>query len=255
MAGKVPGLQSERNQIPHESWSSSRRLPQPAILPNSQIPDSDGQLFGPSSIASRMGSTMDSNAFGARSSVVPSSTGVWPSINVKKSNPPLVRQSFPLQNQGLPKCSFVPEQYSSLENKEHGVMKQLPLPNQHGSLDQQKHVFPPQFLPAHGGPEKFPPMPQLLPPAMNQGYTAKGMNLLPPNPAPILPFPNTLNSQMGMRPPLPPGPPPQMIPLPHATGPLTSNQPPGSVFSGLINSLMAQGLISLSSQTSLQVLP
>ncbi|KAK9089657.1 hypothetical protein Scep_028739 [Stephania cephalantha] len=68
---------------------------------------------------------------------------------------------------------------------------------------------------------------------------------------PITPF----QLQGSMVPPLPPGPPPvssQMRPTSQVIGPAMPQQPVGAAFSGLINSLMAQGLISLNPSGSVQ---
>ncbi|RWR85110.1 polyadenylation and cleavage factor 4 [Cinnamomum micranthum f. kanehirae] len=56
-------------------------------------------------------------------------------------------------------------------------------------------------------------------------------------------------------PPLPPGPPPsssQMGPAPQNTSNLPPNPPPGTALSGLISSLVAQGLISLTTPSTVQ---
>ena len=62
----------------------------------------------------------------------------------------------------------------------------------------------------------------------------------------------SLHLQGGTLPPFPPGPPPasQMMPATENVG----DQPQSAAFSGLISSLMAQGLISLTKPTPIQVL-
>lgn len=84
------------------------------------------------------------------------------------------------------------------------------------------------------------------------------LNLLPVN-HPRMPFSNVLSSTShlprGAVPPLPLVPPPPFAALPGSQGPgaVVSNQVGGGAYSGLINTLMAQGLISLANQAPVQV--
>ncbi|CAN1222360.1 Polyadenylation and cleavage factor homolog 4 [Linum grandiflorum] len=58
-----------------------------------------------------------------------------------------------------------------------------------------------------------------------------------------------MQRQVGVRPPMPPGPPAsQLLIRPHSSGPVMPNQPPVGAYSGLFNSLMSQGLISCTKQ-------
>lgn len=247
-----------------------------------KLPDTDIQLLRPPTLPSRM-----------VSSIAPSSTGVWPLVHVHKSHPPPVHPIFPLQkqsrsqfdsvtaskgvNQGLHKSSFATEQqFNGLESKDLSLMKRPLLPSQRTVQNKQNQAhanpFQPQFLLSNEARENLQPSvasvpshPVALP--LNHGYAVRGhgavMSMAPSNIVPSRQFPlpvnnilNTLHSQGGVRPPLPPGPPPasQVILNPQNAGAVASSQPPGGAFSGLINSLMAQGLISLTNQTPVQVL-
>lgn len=109
----------------------------------------------------------------------------------------------------------------------------------------------------------------LIAQSLNPGYMPEGQGALRssilPNPIPGIPsssvtIPGTSNTSFHLQgrtlPPLPPGPPPassQMGPISQNLGPVASHPPTGSAFSGLISSLMAQGLISLTTPTSVQV--
>ncbi|CAK7351047.1 unnamed protein product [Dovyalis caffra] len=256
-----------------------------------KLPDIDAQHIRPPAIASRLGSNIDSNGSGTWSSVVPPSSGVWPPVNAHNSLPPPVHPIFPpakqsrsqfdpinasstVRNQALQKGSVLPEQpFNNFESKDYSLMKPTSMPNQHAALNQQNqaHVnpFQPQLLPSHEAREKFHPSglasmpPRPLAPLLSHGYTTHGhgtaISMVPSNalPAaqrtlPVNNIPNTLHSQVGVRPPLPPGRPPQTMPFPQNASSGLPGQPSGSAFSGLINSLMAQGLISLTKQTPVQ---
>ncbi|XP_065877531.1 polyadenylation and cleavage factor homolog 4 [Euphorbia lathyris] len=302
--GKIPGFQSERNQItgshyPREAWKlphnfphlteRSREFPLPfsrsgvsssgseSLAPLvDKLPEMDGQLVRAPNHPLRISS-----------SLTPSSVGAWPIVNVHKSHPPPTHPIFPPQkqsrtqydprnasnpagNQGSQKSSFLSDQQlNSLESKESSLMKPSFLHGQLAGMNQQNHAqvhpFHPQFLPSNGARENFsspmPPHP-LLPP-FDHGYGIQGhgmgMGMVPSNPMHAvrhpLPFnfPNSFHSQGGMRPPLPSGPHPasQVIPIHQNSGPMASNQP-GNAFSGLIGSLMAQGLISLTNEAPSQ---
>ncbi|KDP20781.1 hypothetical protein JCGZ_21252 [Jatropha curcas] len=241
-----------------------------------KLPDTDGQYVRPPTLPSRVGS-----------SIAPSTAGVWPLVNVHKSHPPPVHPIFPPQkqsrsqfdstnarntvvNQGLQQSTFSSEQqFNGFESMEPSLTKQPLLPSRHATLNQQNQAqvnhFQPQFLPSNEARENFPlsisSLPHqtrvstLDPVHATQGHGA-AMSMVRSNPVPfMLPLPvnnipNTLQPHAGTRPPLPPGPhPAQMIHVPQNVGPVAPNQPPGSAFSGLIGSLMAQGLISLTKQT------
>ncbi|EEF43905.1 polyadenylation and cleavage factor homolog 4 [Ricinus communis] len=238
-----------------------------------QLPDADAQIIRPPTLPSRMSS-----------STALSSTGVWPLVNVHKSHQPPLRPIFPPQmqsrslldprnasntavNQGFQKSSFLSEQQlNGLESKEHSLTKQPLLPSQHAAMNQQNQGQVNPFQPQR---ENFPPSvaslpPHPLAPTFDHRYVTQAhgsamsrihSNLVSsmPLPLPVNNIPNTMHLQVGVRPPLPPGPPPasHMIPIPQNAGPVASNQPAGGAFSGLINSLVAQGLISLK-QTPVQ---
>ncbi|XP_024455337.2 polyadenylation and cleavage factor homolog 4 isoform X3 [Populus trichocarpa] len=284
---KIPGFRTERNQISgsrhhQEAWNFPPHIHQSAHLLNSKgrgrdfqmplsgsgvsslggenysplaekLPDIDAQLNRPPAIASRWGSNIDSTSSGTWSSVAPPSSGVWPPVNARKSLPPPVHRIFPPPEQS--RSQFDPINASST------VINQ----------QNQAHVnpFQPQQLPSHEARENFHPSgvtsmpPRPLAPPLNHGYNTHGhstaISMVPSNalpavqlPLPVNNIPNMLHSQVGVRPPLPPGPPPQTMPFPQNASSGVPGQPSGSAFSGLFNSLMAQGLISLTKQTPVQ---
>ncbi|KAJ6376978.1 hypothetical protein OIU76_026020 [Salix suchowensis] len=299
---KMPGLLTERNQMlgsrySQEAWNFLPHISQPAhfqnakgrgrdfqmplsgtgvsslggenITPLEKRPDMDAQLVRPPAIASRLGSSIDSNSSGTWSSVVPPLSGAWLPVNVHKSLPPPVHPNFPpekqsrsqfdpvnasstVTNQALQKASVMPEQsFNSFESKDYVLMKPTTLPNQHAALNQQNQAhfnpFQPNFHPSGIA---------LLARPTNHGYTTHGHSSSNALPAVQLPLavsnvPNTLHSQVGVRPPMPQGP-PQMMPFPQNASSGVPAQPSGSAFSGLINSLMAQGVITLTKQTPVQ---
>ncbi|XP_021293757.1 polyadenylation and cleavage factor homolog 4 isoform X2 [Herrania umbratica] len=326
----VPSLSSGRgsSQIlhshhPQEAWNSSFHFSQPSrnlhargrgrdfqipfsasgiqslggkkIVPLiDRLPDGGSQFLRPPAVVPRIGSSsLDSVTVGARPAIIPSTTGVWPPVNVHKSQPPAMHSNYSLQqpsgsqfdsinpinmvmNQGPNKHSYMAEQFDSFESKEQSLARVPQLPDQRAALHQRNQMqatsLQPHFLPSQDLRENFlssataPLPPRLLAPSLNHGYTPQMhgavISMVPSNPThvaqPPLPIPNmptvSLQLQGGALPPLPPGPPPasQMIPATQNIGPLLPNQAQSGPFSGLISSLMAQGLISLTKPTPIQ---
>ncbi|OMO76739.1 hypothetical protein CCACVL1_15454 [Corchorus capsularis] len=304
-----------RSHYPQEAWNSSQRFPQSTHhlhakgrgrdfhLPFSasgisslggenSVPLIDkladgGSQFRPPAILPRAGSSgLDSVPHGARPAIIPSTTGVWPPVNVHKSQPPTTRPNYSLQqhsrsqfdsinpinavmNHGPAKQSYMPEQFDSFESKDQSLTRVPQLPDQRPALHQRNQFqatsLQPQFLPSQELRENFlasataPLPPRIAAASLNHGYTPQ-MHGAVNSMIPSIPFPNpnmstgSLRLQGGPSPPLPPGPPPvsQMMPGTQNTGPLLPNQPQGGAFSGLISSLMAQGLISLTTPTPVQ---
>ncbi|XVE87824.1 hypothetical protein DITRI_Ditri19aG0019200 [Diplodiscus trichospermus] len=302
----VPSLSSGRgsNQIlhshyPQDSWNSSYRFSQSSQHLHGKGRGRDFQIplsaIGLSSLGGEKTATLIDRlpdgvrhpavTIGARPGIIPLTSGVWPPVNVHKSQPPTMHSNYSLQqhnksqfdfinpinaviNQGQNKHSHRPKQFDGFESKDQSLTRVPQLPDQRPSLQlrNQLHAtsLQPHFLPSQEVREsslssataRLPP--RLLAPSLNQGYIPQmhvaGISMVPPNSIPVaqppLSVPNmptgSLHLQGGALPPLPPGPPPasQMMPA--------TSQPQSGAFSGLINSLMAQGLISLTKPTSIQ---
>ncbi|EOY28631.1 PCF11P-similar protein 4, putative isoform 2 [Theobroma cacao] len=259
-----------------------------------KLPDGGSQFLRPPAVVPRTGSSsLDSVTVGARPAIIPSTTGVWPPVNVHKSQPPAMHSNYSLQqhsrsqfdsinpinmvmNEGPNKRSYMAEQFDRFESKEQSLTRVPQLPDQRAALHQRNQMqvtsLQPHFLPSQDLRENFlssataPLPPRLLAPSLNHGYTPQMhgavISMVPSNPIhvaqPPLPIPNmptvSLQLQGGALPPLPPGPPPasQMIPATQNAGPLLPNQAQSGPYSGLISSLMAQGLISLTKPTPIQ---
>ncbi|KAJ6769637.1 POLYADENYLATION AND CLEAVAGE FACTOR-like protein 4 [Salix purpurea] len=266
---KMPGLLTERNQMlgsrySQEAWNLLPHISQPAHFQNAKgrgrdfqmplsgtgvsslggenittrekHPDMDTQLVRPPAVASRLGSSIDSNSSGTWSSVVPPLSGAWLPVNVHKSLPPPVHPNFPPEKQS--RSQFDPVNASSTVTNQQNQAHFNP--------------FQPNFHPS--GIALLAPRPLARP--TNHGYTTHGHSSSNALPAVQLPLavsnvPNALHSQVGVRPPMPQGP-PQMMPFPQNASSGVPAQPSGSAFSGLINSLMAQGVITLTKQTPVQ---
>ncbi|KAL6197600.1 hypothetical protein ACLB2K_033207 [Fragaria x ananassa] len=280
---------NQGSRHPQEPWnmpfhpSSQTLLNTKEIGRNFQMPislggekvstDVDGRLHGPTS---RMGSGADFVNADSRLAI-PVSVGVRPPVNVHNSQPPPVHSIFPLpnqrnqygfinsvdniKNQGPYKSMYMPEQQlDGYENKELGLAKLSQLTSQNARLipvNQRNQAlvspFQPQFHPHQEPPYSAAPRGYNL-----QGQGGAGIA----NPVPRLQLglpahytPNALQHLQGdSLPPLPTGPPPPI----HGVfpglkaGPVVSSNQQGSSYTGLISSLMAQGVISLTNQSSLQ---
>ncbi|KAF5472825.1 hypothetical protein F2P56_009504 [Juglans regia] len=255
-----------------------------------KLPDADSKIHGPQSIISRFGSSnLDSISVEVRPAVVPASVGVRPPLNVHNSHPlPLqpifsqkkqmksqfdsINSSNNVNNRG-PNGYLYDQQLDGFGNKELSAMKLSQLSNQRAgliSLNQRNQVqvtpLQPQFLPSQGAHPSAAAVvpPHLVAPRLNHGYNPQmhgaavssvlskpvtGAQLM----LPVQNIPNSSLHLQGGTLPLPPGVPPtssQMIPLTQNAVPVVANQP--TSISGLIGSLMAQGLISLTRPTPVQ---
>lgn len=244
--------------------------------------DADAQFVRPPAVVSRMGSSgPDSLSTGAWSTSVLSSTGAWAPVNLHKPHLPSGQPVYPQQKQTRTQFDSInaagnilnqgpgKSLYNS-ESKELSLMKPQ-LHDQHATPNQQNQGRA-QFLSQEARNNILPSIaalmpPHLLAPPLSHGYSQQGhnavMGMVPSNPVPAgqppLHVQSIQNSSLHLVgrpvPPLPPGPPPvssHMIPGSQSVGPVVPNQQPGHAFSGLISSLMAQGLISLTTQTPVQ---
>lgn len=171
------------------------------------------------------------------------------------------------------------QQFDPFENNELSSTKLPYLSNQNAlvaPVNRQSLMQTPlqsRLLPTQEGHENYlssvaapvPPHPVIS--YSDRGYVSQGhtaaistglpnhLALLPSNLSTNNITNSSLNLQGGGLPPLPPGPPPtslQAILHPHNADTAVPSQQPGSAFSGLINSLMAQGLISLTKPNPIQ---
>lgn len=223
-------------------------------------------------------SQLSSSAVAAQLPTTPSSLGIWPAVNVNKSYPPAMNPIPPLHrqnkfdmfstNHGQQKPLYVAAQHQvdafgmkdmhSMRTNQQSPLNQpdqallTSLPHIMQTQVPQDLRFPTTTAPLHSN---------LLAQPSNhlynlQGSTAGSAVLPTVTPVSQLPLqvPNIPGSsvlvQGGVLPPLPPG---SSHSLPLSQNSTASSQAPGAAFSGLISSLMAQGLISLEKQTSPQV--
>ncbi|XP_038711062.1 polyadenylation and cleavage factor homolog 4-like isoform X2 [Tripterygium wilfordii] len=294
---KINRFPSEPNRVSgarysQEAWNFPHHFSQSSHHLNAKgrVPDADTQHVRPSVVASGMGSSHHDSLTVGSQSVVPSSTGAWPPVNVHNFHPPRSPTIPPMQthidytnsgntvmNQGLNKSLFRPEQqYNGFGSKGMSSTKPPSLIDQHASMNLQNQAqegapLQPQFIASREARENFPSVSPSAPrfssaPPLYRGYNLQGHNaaisMVPTNPIPTVQLPlvahNIPNSSFYPQwrgvPPLPSRPPPssQMITNLQVTGSIASNQLPGSAYSGLISTLMAQGLISLTGQNPVQ---
>ncbi|KAI3437342.1 hypothetical protein J3R85_005475 [Psidium guajava] len=203
-------------------------------------------------------------------------------LQKQSTGPVIISGPSTVANQGANRPLLMVEQkLDKFDGKELLPTTKLSLRNQHGGfmpLNRQKNQvqstpFQPQFLPIQDAQEKVLPSSaaivssHMVAPGLNYGFTGQGQhpilssvqaNLLQIAQS-SLPIQNIPNNMMhfpgGSLPPLPPGPPPvpsQSLPMSQIPTAALPNNLGGSGYTGLISSLMAQGLISLTNQTPVQ---
>ncbi|KAI5656825.1 hypothetical protein M9H77_25618 [Catharanthus roseus] len=212
----------------------------------------------------------------------PASTGAWPSANIRSSyRPPMVPsphthekigyQPPTVSNQGPNKSSFPSQQLDTVESNpqvnlpQFSTQKHVPIPlNQ--QFPAQINLLQPQARLLTEAPQNMVPPStvsapsHLVRPSLNHRYIPPPGHFAPTmalnnirgihSSVPIVNPPFQLP---GGLPPVPRGPTPvpsQMLPIAQNQGPIGPNPPVRGALSGLINTLMAQGVISLTNQDS-----
>ncbi|KAI9124145.1 hypothetical protein K1719_005445 [Acacia pycnantha] len=268
------GYQNQTNQSlssrpPLEAWNIRGRASNIQISPVSNIPNSDINQYGTRSALSRMGSTMEPHVE-IRPAVLPASFGMRPQVNVHAVRPSTLNYRFPLDqhvksqfesNNGQNNSSFL----DSFENKVTGLSKLHQLPTQQAgkiSFNQKNRwQAPQQVFPSPDVQERLlrsqaPAALQYSHGSFLLGHT-DAISKAMPNSLPAVQFPTVQNianksSQLqggNLISLLPFSHPALSLTIPHSNaGPIVSTQQAGGAFSGLINSLMAQGLISVTNQ-------
>lgn len=260
-------------RYPHETWNLPRHISQSSNQLHAKERGRDIQLsVSAGGVPSLGGETMgplieklpdaDLGAHPGHAAGLPSSTGVWPVVNVHQSQPSPTQSLYTFQKHGSPfdinlvntvmshgrsQQTYLSEQHgNSSESKERNLTRLPQLLNQHQLMYQQNHLQAASMQPASL-------QPRLPLPPMNHGYSSQGHGV---NPVPAhylnQNMPTSLHLQGRALPPLPPGPPPssQMVAFTQNAGQVLPNQPQSGAFSGLIGSLMAQGLISMTNPST-----
>ncbi|KAK4258966.1 hypothetical protein QN277_005354 [Acacia crassicarpa] len=268
------GYQNQTNQSlssrpPLEAWNIRGRASNIQISPVSNIPNNVINQYGTRSALSRMGSTMESHVE-IRPTVLPTSLGMRPPVNFHAVRPSTLNYRLPLDqhvksqfepNNGQNNSSFL----DSVENKVTGLSKLQQLPTQlagqisfnqknHGQASQQ--VFPSPDVQERLLRSQAPAALQFSHGSLLLGHTG-AISKAMPNSLPAVQFSTVQNianksSQLqggDLISLLPFSHPSMSLTIPHSNaGPIVSTQQPGGAFSSLINSLMAQGLISVTNQ-------
>ncbi|KAL5578924.1 hypothetical protein UlMin_011366 [Ulmus minor] len=277
------------SRMPQEPWNKPHHLSQPSQhlvdsigrgrnfqmpLLSSSLPSSGGE-----NISRFIEKLPDDTPHNGPLIAEARSLGLRPQLHVRNVYPPPLHSMFPTQNQkrqydfmnssntvkaqGPNKSLYMPrQQLDNFGNKElNSIKPQFPNQNAlifpHNQQNQGQTPLQSQPFPTKEAREHFltsvaaPVPPHLVTPNLDRGYTSQGhgsaISAVISNSISLIPN--------GSLPPLPPGLPPglsqALLPTQNA-GTAVPSQPPGGAFSGLISSLMAQGLISLSKPTPVQ---
>ncbi|XP_061354439.1 polyadenylation and cleavage factor homolog 4-like [Gastrolobium bilobum] len=266
-AWKISNHLSNSSQHLFNIRGRDRNLLMPPIH---KIPNTDVNPYGTRLAVSRIVPGLKSNMEG-HLPVLPPSFEMRPSVNVYTARPSNLNPIFPLQNHartqfesingnnsivshGPNKSLPMREQLlDSVDNKDISKGNRHPLPNHLAGPITSSHRNRGQVPQVQFLPSQDPAASQFSRGSSLQGQSASMSTL----PLPVMQFPpsqsianNSLRLQGGALPPLPnshlPAP-SQMVPH-HNASPSVSSQQPTLAYSNLINSLMAQGIISLTNQ-------
>ncbi|XP_027161069.1 polyadenylation and cleavage factor homolog 4 isoform X2 [Coffea eugenioides] len=258
----------------------------------SNFPNADPRIRGPSAVVSRIGSSGFASLTPEMQSIAtPASMGVPPSVNIRASyhqallaSPPMHEQigyqPDAVGHQGMTMPNFPGQQLGSVEN--NPVSMPQPSSQPRGLIPPNLQVGPhvnlsysqPQPLPSQEARQNMvPPVPYLPPsnlvrPPLDYGYVPQahgvhaimgaGLQNVIPNVQSSMPVPSIVNASLSLpgvsMPPLQGSRPVSstMIHITQNPGPVGPNPPAGGPLSGLFNTLMAQGLISLTKEAPMQ---
>ncbi|XP_054778102.1 polyadenylation and cleavage factor homolog 4-like [Prosopis cineraria] len=248
----VSGYQNQTNRSlnshpPLDAWNIRGRASNLQTSPVSNIPNSDINLYGTGSALSRMGSTLESNVE-IHPTVLPATLGMRPPVNVHAIRPPTLNPTFPLDKH-IRSYRFI-------------KVASLAKPASWQISFNQQNCGQAQIFPSQDMQEKLLRSQAPTPLQFSRGSFLQGhidaISTAMPNSLPAVQFPipvqnianNSSHLQRGNLMSLPPMSHPAMSrTIPHSNaGPNVSARRPGGAFSGLINSLMSQGLVSLTNQ-------
>ncbi|KAK4284406.1 hypothetical protein QN277_001244 [Acacia crassicarpa] len=281
--GQITGFQNHGlvSRPPHDTWKISHHLPNSS----QHLINVRGQTRNAhvSPIDSIPITKVNSYGLEIRPPTLPASFRTRPPVNVHASRPRSSNPSLPklvgnqfeainggntILDQGPTRSLFMPEQLLDSGENNIGKLAIPQIPNQLSGLisSNQRNrgqALRPQIFPPQDVRESFADSQAAAASQSSHGgslqrhgtaISATG-SMLPIGQFPLLVqnmANNTFPIQQGALPPFPAPRPPSQA-LPHRNGsPYTSSQQPAGAFSGLIGSLMAQGLISLTGQTPAQ---
>ncbi|XP_038995182.1 polyadenylation and cleavage factor homolog 4-like isoform X3 [Hibiscus syriacus] len=213
--------QTQRSRYPQDAWSSSYPFPQSSHLhAKGRGRDSGISSLGGDKIVSPIEKLPEGGSqFVKPPAFVPRSASSSLGTVTVGSQPAILPTTTGVWPPGQNKYQYMPEQFDSFESKDQSLTTAPQLPGRRPALQQRNSLHGTSLQPH-------------FPHEIRDGFLSSA-------PGPFLPRLLAPPLNHGYAPPMHGG---QLLP----------NQPQGGAFSGLIGSLMAQGLISLANPTPIQ---